>query len=105
MYPSLHYLISKWAPPAERGKFISALLGGTFGTVITWPVAGILTETFGWIYAFYVPAIITALITIAWFGVVYDSPAQHPHINSTEREHIESALGSSISKKKVRIFR
>lgn len=40
LYPSLHNLISKWAPPAERGKFISALLGGTFGTVITWPVAG-----------------------------------------------------------------
>lgn len=40
LYPSLHNLISKWAPPAERGKFISALLGGTFGTVITWPLAG-----------------------------------------------------------------
>lgn len=40
LYPALHNLISKWAPPSERGKFISALLGGTFGTVITWPVAG-----------------------------------------------------------------
>lgn len=40
LYPALHNLISKWAPPSERGKFISALLGGTFGTVVTWPVAG-----------------------------------------------------------------
>lgn len=42
LYPSLHSLILKWAPPSERGRFISALLGGTFGTVVTWPLAGIL---------------------------------------------------------------
>lgn len=102
MYPALHNLISKWAPPSERGKFISALLGGTFGTVITWPVAGILTETLGWVYAFYVPAAITAVITLAWFALVYDSPATHPRIEKAEREYIENALGTNISKKKVR---
>ncbi|XP_055314147.1 sialin-like isoform X2 [Sitodiplosis mosellana] len=101
LYPSLHNLISKWAPPDERGKFISALLGGTFGTVITWPLAGILTETLGWVYAFYVPAIITAVVTILWFVFIYDSPGQHPRIDQTEREHIEKALGGNISKKKA----
>lgn len=62
---------------------------------------GILTETMGWVYAFYVPAIITAFITILWFVFVYDTPAQHPRIDQTEREHIENALGGNISKKKV----
>lgn len=62
---------------------------------------GILTETLGWVYAFYVPAAITAVITLAWFALVYDSPAQHPRIEKTEREYIESVLGGNMSKKKV----
>lgn len=55
----------------------------------------------GWVYAFYVPAAITAVITIFWFVFVYDSPAQHPRIDQTEREYIEKALGGNISKRKV----
>lgn len=62
---------------------------------------GILTESMGWIFAFYIPAIITAFITLAWFYLVYDSPAKHPRIEETEREYIEAALGGNISKKKV----
>lgn len=101
MYPSLHNIIAQWAPPDERGKFVSALLGGTFGTVITWPLAGILVESCGWSWAFYVPALITFVITFLWYTIVYDTPAEHPRIDSAEREYIEKALGDSISKKKV----
>lgn len=102
LYPALHSLISMWAPPDEKGKFVSALLGGTFGTVLTWPIAGIITEQFGWVYAFYVPAAITFFCTFIWFYIVYDTPAQHPRINKAELEHIQQSLGDSISKKKVR---
>lgn len=100
----MHNLISKWAPPDERGKFVSSLLGGTFGTVATWPLAGILMESFGWAYAFYVPAIITFIVTFLWFCTVYDSPAHHPRISTDEKEYIEKALGDNISKKKVMAF-
>lgn len=62
---------------------------------------GILTETLGWVYAFYVPAAISGIVALLWFGLVYDSPAQHPRIEKTEREYIENALGGNISKKKV----
>lgn len=62
---------------------------------------GILTETLGWVYAFYVPAAISGVIALVWFGLVYDSPAQHPRIEKSERDYIESALGGTISKKKV----
>lgn len=101
LYPALHNLISKWSAPDERGKFISALLGGTFGTVATWPLAGLLMESFGWAYAFYVPAAIAIFITCIWLLVVYDSPAQHPRIAVEEKDYIEKALGDVISKKKV----
>lgn len=65
---------------------------------------GILTENYGWQYAFYIPALITAVLTIIWFVVVYDSPAQHPRINKDECEYIENALGSKVSKKKVYFY-
>lgn len=101
LYPSLHNLISKWSPPNERGKFISALLGGTFGPVVTWPVSGLLVEHFGWTFAFYVPAIVTAIVTFLWCLIVFDSPSQHPRISSTERQYIESSLGDAVKKTKV----
>lgn len=65
-------------------------------------MAGILTESFGWAYAFYVPAGITFIISIIWFATVYDSPAEHPRIDKAEQEYIQQALGDNISKKKVR---
>lgn len=55
LFPALHALVAHWAPPAEKGKFVSALLGGAIGTVVTWSLTGPLIENFGWDYAFYVP--------------------------------------------------
>lgn len=70
--------------------------------MVTWPVAGILMETLGWAYAFYVPAVFTFFLTIIWFYVVSDSPAQHPRIRVEEKEYIEKAIGHTVSNKKVR---
>lgn len=102
IYPCLHFLISRWAPPDEKGKFIAALMGGTFGTVLTWSIVGILIEKAGWDYAFYVPALIAIVMTICWYGLVYDTPKDHPRILKEERDYIENVLGESFSQKKVR---
>lgn len=102
VYPALHNLISKWAPPDEKGKFVAALMGGTFGTVLTWPLVGVLIEQVGWAYAFHVPAAITLAMTIIWYALVYDSPKEHPRISKEELEYIEKELGPALSKQKVR---
>ncbi|XP_055625542.1 sialin-like [Toxorhynchites rutilus septentrionalis] len=101
LYPALHNLVSKWAPPDEKGKFISALMGGTFGTMVTWPLVGVLIETLGWSFAFYVPAMITAIVTAFWFVLVADSPSKHRHIKKEELEYIEKSMGDTISKQKL----
>lgn len=95
--------MSKWAPPDEKGKFVSALLGGAFGTVITWPLAGALMESFGWVWAFYVPAVITFIAMVFWFALVADSPSVHPRITTDERDYIAKCLGNTVSDKKVRL--
>lgn len=101
MYPALHNLISKWAPPDEKGKFVSALMGGTFGTVITWPLVGVLIETLGWSFAFYIPAVISAIVAVLWYIIVADSPSTHPRIKAEEKDYIEKSLGDTISKSKL----
>lgn len=93
--------MSKWSPPHEKGKFTSALVGGAIGTVATWPLAGLLIETIGWAYAFYVPAALTAVLTLMWYLITYDSPAQHPRIRANERAYIESSLTGCITTTKT----
>jgi MFS transporter, ACS family, solute carrier family 17 (sodium-dependent inorganic phosphate cotransporter), other len=93
-------LVSRWAPKDEKGKFVSALLGGALGNVITWVMLGPIIKTFGWQFGFYIPALITLVFVLLWYILVADSPADHARISKQEREHIEDSLGNSVTKSK-----
>lgn len=101
VYPSLHCLISRWAPPVEKGKFTGALLGGTLGTVITWPVLGYIMQMVGWSWAFFIPGIFVLLWCILWFLLVADTPEAHSRISDDEKMYISKCLGDNIVKVKV----
>ncbi|GLV46734.1 uncharacterized protein CBL_13507 [Carabus blaptoides fortunei] len=100
LYPALHCLISRWAPPTEKGKFAGALMGGTFGTVITWPILGVVSEQWGWVWAFYLPGILCISWAVLWFIVVSDSPQEHKRISEDEKNYIIKSLGNYITKTK-----
>ncbi|XP_059609441.1 sialin-like [Phlebotomus argentipes] len=100
VYPALHNLVAKWAPPDEKGKFISTIMGGTFGTVITFPMVGVLIENLGWSFGFYVPAIIGFTLCIMWHLIVADGPSEHSWISPKEQDYIERSLGMTVAKKK-----
>ncbi|CAH0725775.1 unnamed protein product, partial [Brenthis ino] len=100
IYPALHVLVARWAPPEEKGKFISALMGGTLGTVVTWSLTGPLLERYGWASAFYVPAALTFIWCGFWWYLVADTPTDHPRITVTEKKYIIDALGDKIKKSK-----
>ncbi len=34
------YIFFQWSPEKEKGTFLSSYLGGTFGTVVTYPMCG-----------------------------------------------------------------
>lgn len=101
-YPALHALVARWAPPDEKGKFVSAMMGGTLGTVITWSLTGPLIEKFGWESAFYVPAVLTIVWCGFWWYLVADAPTDHPRITEEEKKYIMDALGGKVKKTKVR---
>lgn len=76
---------------------MSSLLGGIFGTVLTWPLTGLIIEKFGWRFAFYVPAVFALVMSMFWLYLVSDSPANHPRITKGEKDLIEKSLGSAVS--------
>ena len=100
MFPALHNLVSRWAPKEEKGKFVSALLGGALGTVVTWMMLGVIIENFGWQWGFYIPALITFAFVLVWYLLVADSPDDHPRIQEKEKELIKESLGDTVSKSK-----
>lgn len=93
-------MVARWSPPDEKGKFISALLGGLLGTVFTWMTLGIIIQNFGWKFGFYIPSVIALILTFLWYMLVADSPEVHPTISKDEREFIQKSLGNSVSKEK-----
>lgn len=88
-FPNIHRLISKWAPPAELGKFGVAILGSNVGTIIAWAMVGPLIAQCGWQWAFYAVGACVMVFLMLWWWNVYDRPAEHPRITPDERDFIE----------------
>lgn len=87
-FPACHTLVGKWAPPAERNRFVWSLLGGTFGTVFAYPMVSAIAETISWQFAWYIPSLLMLVWVAIWALMAYDSPAEHPGISDEEKEYI-----------------
>lgn len=101
IYPALQCLIARWAPPAEKGKFVGALMGNTLGTCCTWPIVGAITQAFGWDWGFYVISIQICIFLVIFGLITADSPQDHRWISEEERDFITDSQGGSVTKKKA----
>lgn len=97
----MHHLSSQWIPPNERSKFLSSYSGSSIGVAIFYPLFGFLINTWSWESIFYFTGVFGSVWYAAWLYFVYDSPAQHPRIDPTERNYIEAALSDSVHSGKV----
>lgn len=101
-YPSMHSMLSRWAPPMERSKMATTVYaGGMMGVVIAMPVSGVLCDVFGWESVFYFFGIVGIVWSILWFFLVFNSPAEHPRITQEERDYIESHVGKRSQEQKA----
>ena len=101
-FPSLHAMTARWIPPLERNSFVArCYFGGTFGTVFTYPLCGLLTDTYGWESSFYVIGAITVVWFILWCIFVFDTPNKHPRISVEEKDYIAESLGDSIDSQRT----
>lgn len=103
MYPALHCLVARWSPPNEKGKFVASLLGGTLGTVATWPLVGTMIDSIGWIWAFFIPGGVALIWCLMWWYVVTDTPEENRWISEEEKMYIVKSIGGTVNKTKVLI--
>ncbi|KAJ3645136.1 hypothetical protein Zmor_022822 [Zophobas morio] len=96
LFPSVHTLLGKWTPLAERSKVASFVYtGGPLGTVIALPITGVIAESsVGWPTAFYVYGGLGIAWTVLWVLVGADSPAKHGRISEEERRYIEGTTST-----------
>ncbi|KFQ35475.1 Putative small intestine sodium-dependent phosphate transport protein, partial [Mesitornis unicolor] len=93
IFPAQYTLWAKWAPPLERSWLMNvADAGCTFGTFFTLLVAGIICQSLGWPFVFYIFGGVGCAWCFCWFLLVYEDPAHHPWISAGEQEHIVSSL-------------
>nr|XP_060470617.1 sodium-dependent phosphate transport protein 4 isoform X2 [Panthera onca] len=88
-----HALWERWGPPCERSRLCTlALSGMMLGTFTIILLGGIISQTLGWPFVFYIFGGIGFVYCLLWFVLVYDDPVSHPWISVTEREYIVSSL-------------
>lgn len=87
-FPACHTLVAKWAPPDERARFVWSLLGGTFGTVFTYPMVAGIADTMNWENGWYIPSLLMFVWIFFWLILTYDTPAEHPGISEEEKQFI-----------------
>ncbi|KAM9605871.1 sodium-dependent phosphate transport protein 3-like isoform 2-T3 [Morphnus guianensis] len=93
IFPAQYTLWAKWAPPLERSRLMNiADAGCTFGTFFALLVAGIICQTLGWPFVFYIFGGVGCVWCLCWFLLVYEDPAHHPWISAREQEYIVSLL-------------
>ena len=96
-FPCCHVITSRWVEPEKRSSFIArSYFGTTFGLIITYPICGYMSHTYGWESAFYLTGAITSSWFVLWWILVFDCPTKHPRIDKDEKERIVTIIGSSV---------
>ncbi|KDR11545.1 Putative inorganic phosphate cotransporter [Zootermopsis nevadensis] len=99
IYPSVHTLLSSWAPIEERGRFATYVYaGGQIGTIIAMPICGALASSaIGWPSIFYIFGALGICWVLLWMFLGADSPGTHRFISKAEQLYIETNLGCKVS--------
>ncbi|XP_045407885.1 sodium-dependent phosphate transport protein 4 isoform X1 [Lemur catta] len=88
----------KWSLPHERSRLCTiALSGMALGSFTALLTGGFITQAIGWPFAFYIFGGIGCVFCLLWFVLVYDDPASHPWISTSEKEYIVSSLDQQVS--------
>ncbi|XP_021116186.1 probable small intestine urate exporter isoform X3 [Heterocephalus glaber] len=71
---------------------VMVLTGSLLGTFVVLLVGGLLCQTIGWPYIFYIFGGIGCACCLLWFPLVYNDPGSHPFISTSEKRFIVCSL-------------
>lgn len=93
-FPAMHVMISHWAPPHDRALLTSIIYAGTaLGTVVSFPMSGLIAGTLGWEWVFYIMGSLAAVWLILWIILIKDTPEEQYFITEEERNMIIDTIG------------
>ncbi|KAF5925107.1 hypothetical protein HPG69_008784, partial [Diceros bicornis minor] len=82
----------KWAPPLERSQLVTiAMSGSVVGSFVILLIGGLLCQTIGWPYVFYIFGGVGCACSFLWFPLVYDDPVNHPFISTEVKSAVEKS--------------
>ncbi|XP_072948727.1 putative inorganic phosphate cotransporter [Epargyreus clarus] len=103
IFPSMHYLISKWVPLEEKGRMSSFIFaGGQFGTAGQLIVSGYIADYWGWPVIFYLNGVVGIIWTIVYLIIGSDTPQASKMISPEERLYIQTSLGQIGGHKRMK---
>jgi ACS family sodium-dependent inorganic phosphate cotransporter-like MFS transporter 6/7/8 len=62
--------------------------------VLSMPVSGVLSDSFGWASCFYFYGVAGILWYMAWLWLSFEKPCLHPTISQEELIYIEESIGN-----------
>ncbi len=91
-FPSISAMMAKWAPQAERSRMSTFIYAGSqAGTIIAFPLAGVIADSLGWRWVFYIQGASCLIWVAIWWMYVSDTPATHKYITAQEVEYIQGS--------------
>ncbi|XP_056640345.1 putative inorganic phosphate cotransporter isoform X1 [Diorhabda sublineata] len=92
LFPSVHNLLSKWAPISERAQWGSFVYAGqVLGNCLAMPITGFISDSkAGWPVAFYFYGFCGLLWTFLWFIFGSNSPDVDTRISEAEKMWLKS---------------
>ncbi|XP_059615125.1 sialin-like [Phlebotomus argentipes] len=104
--PSMHAILSRWAPVFERSRMASLCITGCYaGTVIAMPLSGVLASNLGWKSVFYYFGSFGALWCSLWILFIRPYPESDSFISKEEAAYIVKSKGSESEEKIVHPWR
>ncbi|XP_048745500.2 sialin-like isoform X2 [Ostrea edulis] len=96
VFPAMHTMWGKWAPPLERSKLTAFTYAGSqAGIVLTFPISSLLCKygfAGGWPSIFYTLGLVSIIWVVLWMLLTSDSPEQHKGISTIEKQYILQSL-------------
>jgi len=87
-FPANNRVAAMWFPKEERGFATSLFASASYFAVAVFsPLAGLLTQHFGWPAPFFVVGGIGLLAAVAWVRLMHE-PRKHPAITPAELDHM-----------------
>ncbi|ASV39742.1 MFS transporter [Pseudomonas sp. NS1(2017)] len=92
--------INQWFPAKEKGTATGIFLAAVkFGPVIVPPLCVAIVAMWGWREIFYIFAVPGIVLSIAWYFLVANQPAQSRFVNAGELAHITDETNNVITQK------